>query len=168
MGFLTDAELMGIPHGEVLLTLPWSENVVSRDPAPAAPRATLRSVTITGGDGFDRAVVEFGTDTPFPGYRIVWGDSAVTGCPAQVSPELAGTPTLLVRFEPASARDDTGRPTVTETSRSPALPMLATARLLCERNDHLIWGFGTVAPTRFRVVELRTPPRLLIDLLHER
>ena len=57
---------------------------------------------------------------------------------------------------------------MTETSRSPALPMLATARLLCERNDHLIWGFGTVAPTRFRVVELRTPPRLLIDLLHER
>ena len=42
------------------------------------------------------------------------------------------------------------------------------ARLLCERNDRLIWGFGTADPTRFRVVELRTPPRLLIDLLHER
>ena len=92
MGFLTDAELMGIPRGEVLLTLPWSENVVSRDPAPAAPRATLRSVTITGGDSFDRAVVEFGTDTPFPGYRIVWGDSAVTGCPAPGVARAGGHP----------------------------------------------------------------------------
>ena len=85
-----------------------------------------------------------------------------------MSPALAGTPTLLVRFAPASARDDTGRPTVTETSRSPTLSMLATARLLCERNNRLIWGFGTADPTRFRMVELRTPPRLLIDLLHER
>ena len=68
---LTEAELMGIPRNEVVLTVPWSRSPVSRDPAPAAPRATLRSVDISGGEGFDRAVFELRNDTPFPGYRIV-------------------------------------------------------------------------------------------------
>ena len=85
---LTEAELMGIPRSAVVLTVPWSRSPVSRDPAPAAPRATLHSVEFSGGEGFDRATFELGADTPFPGYRIVWNEVATSVCGEETPPTL--------------------------------------------------------------------------------
>ena len=65
MEALTDAELMGIPRDRLILTLPWSEVPVSRDPAPNSARATLRSVDVSGGERFDRAIFVSGPMRPF-------------------------------------------------------------------------------------------------------
>ena len=164
---LTEAELMGIPRNEVILTLPWGGSTVSRDPAPAAPRATLRSVDISGGAGFDRAVFEFGTDTPFPGYRIVWNEVAASVCAEEAAPDLGPARVLLIQFKPSTAREDGGRSTVAQSSRLPGLPAVATARQLCDDNDRLVWALGTSDSTAIRVVELRRPPRLLVDVRHQ-
>ena len=163
---LTEADLMGIPRNEVVLRVPWSRSPVSRDPAPAAPRATLHSVEISGGEGFDRATFELGNDTPFPGYRIVWNEVATSVCGEEAAPDLGLTPVLLIQFKPATAREDSGRSTVAQSSRLPGLPAIATARQLCDDKDHLVWALGAPDSTTFRLVELRRPPRLVVDLRH--
>ena len=164
---LTEAELMGIPRSAVVLTVPWSRSPVSRDPASAAPRATLHSVEFSGGEGFDRATFELGADTPFPGYRIVWNEVATSVCGEETPPDLGPTPALLVQFKPSTAREESGRATVAQSSRSPGLPAIATARQLCDDQDHLVWALSAPDSTTFRIVELRRPPRLLVDLLHQ-
>ena len=95
---------------------------------------------------------------------VAWNDSASTACGSRA--DLGGGRALLIRFTPARAHDDGGAKTVSETSRRPALPSVATARQLCDEADTLVWALGAADSTRFRVVELRTPPRLLVDLLH--
>ena len=164
---LTEADLMGISRNEVVLRVPWSRSPVTRDPAPAAPRATLHSVAIAGGEGFDRATFELGTDTPFPGYRIVWNEVATSMCGEEAAPDLGPTPVLLVQFKPATAREDSGRPTVAQSSRLPGLPAIAAARQLCDDKDHLVWALGAPDSTTFRLVELRRPRRLVVDLRHQ-
>jgi hypothetical protein len=163
---LTDEELLGVPREQVLLTLPWSQNVVSRDPAPNAARATLRSVEVAGGPTFDRTTFEFGTDTDFPGYHIVWDDSASARCAEERRADLGGRRTLLIRLQPAWTQDSEGKGTITQTSRRPALPSVATARQLCDEGDRIVWALGAADSTVFRVVELHTPPRLVVDVAH--
>jgi hypothetical protein len=164
---LTDAELLGVPREQVLLTLPWSERVVSRDPAPSSARATLHSAEIVEGPTFDRATFEFGTDTDFPGYRIVWDDSTNAVCAADApAADLGQGRTLLIRFGPATTRQLKGGPTITSTSRRPGLPSVATARQLCDEEDAVVWALSAADSAVFRVVEMHTPPRLVVDVAH--
>lgn len=163
---LTEAELMGIPRNEVVLAVPWSRSPVSRDPAPAAPRATLVSLDVLSGEGFDRAVFELRDDTPFPGYRIVWNEAATSVCGEEAAPDLGPSPVLLIQFKPSTARDNSGRSFVAQSDLLPDLPAVATARQICDDSDHLVWALGATDSTTFRVVELRRPQRLLVDLRH--
>jgi hypothetical protein len=166
---LTDAELMGVPREQVLLTLPWSEQVVSSDPSPVAARATLQSVDVSEGTGFDRTVFEFGTDTDFPGYKVIWDDTTSARCAEEQTAALGPGRTLLIRFQPAWARKQEGKATsktVTETSRRPAFPSVASARQLCDDGDKVVWALGAADSTVFRVVQLHTPPRLMVDVAH--
>ena len=162
---LSDAELLGVPRDQVVMTLPWSDAPLSRDPALNAARATLRSVEVADGGAFDRATFEFGDDAAYPGYRIVWNDSTAASCAdsTSVAPP-AGT--LVIRFEPSSAKAN-GKATIGQTSQRPGLPAIATAGQLCDKNDKLIWALGVADSTRFRVVELREPPRLVVDVRHK-
>ena len=166
---LTDAELMGVPREQVLLTLPWSEQTVSRDPAPVAARATLKSVEVAEGPAFDRTVFEFSADTDFPGYRVVWDDTTNARC-GEEKPATVGTGrTLLIRFQPAWARVQKGKTeakTIAQAFRSPRLPSVATARQVCDDADKVVWALGANDSTVFRVVELHTPPRLVVDVAH--
>jgi hypothetical protein len=166
---LTDEELMGVPREQVLLTLPWSDQTVSSGGTPNAARATLQSVEVAEGTVFDRATFEFGTDADFPGYKVIWDDTASARC-AEEKPAALGTGrALLVRFEPAWAQKLEGKAptkTVTETSRRPGLPSVATARQLCDEGDKLVWALGAADSTLFRVVQLHTPPRLVVDVAH--
>ena len=162
---LSDAELMGVDRSQVVLALPWSDNVLAKDPAPSAARATLRSVEIARGEGFDRATFTFGTDAPFPGYRVVWNDQRTAMCGGEPG-RLPGEETLLVSFEPATARDDAGRATAGERTRRPGLPAITAVEEICDRVSRLTWALAAADSTRVRVVELRGPARLLVDVMH--
>jgi hypothetical protein len=167
---LTDAELMGVPREQVLLTLPWSQRIVSKDAAPNAARATLRSVEVATGPGFDRATFEFGGDTDFPGYRILWDDTTNARCAEEKPADLGPVRTLLIRFGPTWAREmgsgKTETKTIRETSRRLGFPSVTTARQLCDEADKVVWVLGAADSTVFRVVELHSPPRLVVDLAH--
>ena len=162
---LSDAELMGIDRTQIVLNLPWSGNVLAKEPAPAAARATLRSVDIARGETFDRITFTFGTDAPLPGYRIAWNDERTASCDDEAI-ELPAEWTLLVGFEPATARDDAGRATVAERARRPALPAIREAEQICDQTNRLTWALAAADSGLVRLAELRAPPRLAVDVMH--
>lgn len=162
---LTDAELMGASRAQIVLNLPWSDRVFAKDPAPGAPRATLRAFAVEDGPGFDRASFTFGTDAPFPGYRVVWNDARTATCGGEPG-TLSSETTLLVSFEPATARDDDGGSSVAERSLRPGLPAITSAAEICDSTSRLTWALAATDSARVRVVELRDPARLLVDVQH--
>jgi len=160
---LGDAELMGIDRAQVVLNMPWSDNVLARSPAPNSARATLQTIAIAEGPTFDRIAFAFGTDAPFPGYRVVWNDLRTAGCGGDVARELPGEWTLLVSIEPATAREGPAAGDRTRTSDSPAI---ASAERVCDQASRLVWAVTAADSARVRTIELRDPPRLLVDVMH--
>jgi hypothetical protein len=160
---LADAELLGIDRSKVVLNMPWSDNVLARSPAPSAARATLQSVAITRGPTFDRIAFEFGTDAPFPGYRVVWNDLLSAGCGGQAARELPSEWTLLISMEPATAAEGPASGVRTQRSDGPAIE---AAERVCDQSSRLVWAIPAADSTRVRTIELRDPPRLMVDVMH--
>ena len=160
---LTDAELMGIDRGQVVLNLPWSDNVLAKSPAPNAARATLQSVELTRGETFDRIELGFGTDAPFPGYRVVWNDLLTAGCGGSPATTLPAPRTLLISIEPATAREG---PAAGERTVRGDFTMMRGATRVCDQADRLVWAIPAADSARVRTVELRDPPRLIVDVMH--
>jgi hypothetical protein len=160
---LGDAELMGLDRGHVVLNLPWSNNVLAKSPAPNAARATLQSVSVERGPSFDRFTLGFGTDAPYPGYRVVWNDLRTAGCGGEPATELPAERTLLVAIEPAAAREG---PAAGETVVDGELTIVERATRVCDRADRLVWALAATDSSLMRTIELRDPPRLVVDVQH--
>jgi hypothetical protein len=154
---------MGIDRAQVVLNMPWSDNVLARSPAPSSARATLQTIAIAKGPTFDRIAFEFGTDAPFPGYRVVWNDLLAAGCGGQAARELPGEWTLLVSIEPATAAGGPAAGTRIQASDSPAMER---AERVCDQASRLVWAITAADSARVRTIELRDPPRLLVDVMH--
>jgi len=160
---LTDVELMGIDRSQVVLNLPWSDNVLAKSPAPNAARATLQSVDLTGGATFDRIELGFGTDAPFPGYRVVWNDLLTAGCGGSPANTLPAPRTLLISIEPATAR---AGPAASKRSVRGDFSMVRGATVVCDQADRLVWAIPASDSALVRTIELRDPPRLIVDVMH--
>ena len=165
---LSNEDLLGLDRAQVSLTLPFGDRKVSRDPAPNAARALVHDVDVAKGPSFDRALFEFGNDTDFPGYRVAWNDSANATCGPSKAPSFGKTPTLVVRLEPATTRPP-GKNTkpMADASRRPNLPNVGTARMLCDTLGSVVWALGVSDSTAVRLLELRDPPRLVVDVAHK-
>lgn len=135
-----------------------------RAPAPAGV-ATLRAVRAARNDGFDRIVFDFGAG-PLPGYRIEYVDRPQHECGSGNEVRLAGDAWLQLDMEPARAHDDQGRATVAERASRPNLNNLIEMRSICDFEAHLSWVMGVRMPGRFRVLRLREPHRLVVDVRH--
>lgn len=132
---------------------------------PAARVATLVDVRAARHEKFDRIVFEF-AGSSLPGYHIEYVDRPVRNCgPGEVVP-LAGDGYLLVRFQPAIAHTEAGEPTIKERERRPALTILKEMKLICDFEADVSWAMGLASPNRYRVVELSSPARLVVDIKH--
>jgi len=127
-------------------------------PAGAAPR--LVSVRTGEGQGYDRVVFTF--DGSLPGYRVRY----VPRVAAQDGRRLAlpGQAFLEVRFEPARARDPTGRPTFPTGALTPGSPVLRQVRFAGDFEGRVAFGLGLAGRGGFRVAELHDPTRVAIDV----
>ena len=161
---LGDDELLGIDRGQITLTMGWTAAPLGRDPAPNSARASLHQADFEKGEFFDRAVFTFGEEAPSPGYQVRWNDSLAAQCSdsTAVSP---GAKALVIRLEPVTAQRDPKRSYITQPLRQPKLKAIAAAKQLCDQSDRVVWALGAES-TRFRVVELQSPPRLIVDVLH--
>lgn len=130
------------------------------------PGATLlASVRTARHDGFDRIVLDFG-DSPLPSYRIGYVDEPVRQCGSGEEVELAGSARLSVTLSPANAHTEAGEPTVREREQAPGLPVLLELKIICDFEAQVEVVAGVVAPNEYRVMELESPNRLVIDIRH--
>jgi len=162
---LTAADFAGLDSTQLAMELPWTENKISRDPAPKAARASLKSVATQGTDGFDRVLFRFDETTPFPGYEVSRGqpgDTLVCGNDTTTL-NLGGSAVLLVRLNPARPGD--GSTTwVRKGTKVLGLTRLQKGGLVCDDAHAVTWAAGLAAGKEARVLEFRDPPRLAVDI----
>lgn len=127
--------------------------------------AVLRDLRVARHDGFDRIVMDFGTDA-VPGYRIAYIDRPVRQCGSGNVVALAGDAWLSISVEPAHAHTDAGEPTVQERERAPRLPTVLELKMTCDFEAITEVVAGVTSPERYRTFTLESPMRLVIDIRH--
>lgn len=133
---------------------------------PEVHTVELRSVRAGRHAAFDRVVFEFAG--ALPGYRVEYIDKPVRRCGTGDVVTLAGDGWLRVRMTPARAHDESGRPTLGPVEQRPKLPVLLELAPTCDFEGELTWVLGVGSPNRYRVLELRDPPRIVVDVKHGR
>ncbi len=136
---------------------------------PEVARPVLRHVEITteASPGYDRVVFEFtGGGDSVPGYRVEYTTKPVQRCGSGDPVTVAGTGRLIIRFEPAQAHDEHGSLSPTERHRVPGLPAVRELILICDLEGQVAWVLGVAAPSEYRVSELSSPARLVLDVRH--
>jgi hypothetical protein len=122
----------------------------------------LTAVRAAGHEGYDRVVFEF--QGRVPGYHVEYVDRPVRDCGAGEPRPIAGDAWLEIRFSPANAHDEQGRPTIPAREFHPNLANVLEVERTCDFEAVVTWVLGTRSPKRFRVLELRDPPRLALDV----
>jgi hypothetical protein len=155
------------PSGSVAAEDPknreWTAGNVKLERASLRP-VTLRSVREGRNEGFDRVVFEF-TGTQVPGYQLEYVDKPVRHCASGDEIPVTGPSVLLVRLTPSQAHEG-GQVTVAERERKPALPVIQELKLICDFEGEVTWVLGNASPKKYRVMELREPARLVVDVQH--
>lgn len=126
----------------------------------------LKDVRTGRHDHFDRVVFEFAGDE-LPGYLIEYIDKPVLACGSGNEVPLKGDGWLQIRFEPARAHTNEGNPTVAFRELAPNLPNLLEIKSTCDFEAQVEWVAGVSSPNAYRVIELKEPTRLAIDIKHK-
>lgn len=132
-----------------------------------APQAMLRAIAATAQPGYDRVVFEFAGDS-VPGYHVEYATGTVVRCGSGDPVTVQGAGRLIVRFEPARAHDDQGRPTLPARERALGLPALPEWKLICDFEGQVEFVLGVTAQAPYRVSEQVAPPpaRLVLEVRH--
>lgn len=128
------------------------------------PPVTLREVRTARNEGFDRLVLQFDGDQ-VPGYHVEYVDKPVIKCGSGDPTEVAGQGWLQVRVQPAQAHQG-AQVTVAERERKPGLPIVQELELTCDFEGEVTWVLGVKSPNKYRVMELKEPTRLVVDVQH--
>jgi hypothetical protein len=127
--------------------------------------AILSAIRIARHRGFDRIVFEF-SGASVPGYHIEYIDKPVRSCGSGEVVPLAGDGWLEVRMSPAAAHTEQGKPTIESRAFSPNLPIVKELKSTCDFEADVTWVAGVRSPNRYRVLELKDPARLVVDISH--
>lgn len=126
------------------------------------PQATLTAIDATADSGFDRFVFEFAGEAP--GYHVEYRDRVVR-CGSGDSVSVQGA-ALAVRFEPARAHDDDGRPTLPAREGALGLPALTEWKLICDFEGQVEFLIGVTAMAPYRVTTQATPAGFILEVRH--
>jgi len=125
--------------------------------------AILSDVRTAKHGNYDRMVFEFlGPDLPT--YHIEYVDKPVRSCGSGDVVPLAGDGWLEVRFTDAQAHAQEGDATIKDRQRSPNLPVVKDLKLTCDFEAEVTWVAGVSSPNKYRVIELKNPTRLAVDI----
>jgi len=162
---LTEADLDGMSLANLSVELPWTRNLVSRDPGPTAPRSFVESVEVSGHESFDRVLFQLSSDAPFAGYgvRIVEGGSTQTCGDEDQVLGAEGDRLLLVGLAPARAREE-GRTGPRLGTSEYGHARFREGGIICENAQTVIWMSTLGEGEQVRVLEFRNPQRLVVDL----
>lgn len=125
--------------------------------------AVLKEVRTAGHDGYDRVVFEF-EGAEMSGYHVEYIDKPVRQCGSGNVVDLKGDGWLEIRFYPANAHTEEGKPTVENREQSPNHKIIKELKLTCDFEAEVEWVLGVASPNKYRVLELKNPTRLAVDI----
>jgi hypothetical protein len=127
--------------------------------------AVMTEVRTARHDSYDRLVFEF-SGGELPSYTVDYIDKPVRACGSGDTVPFDGDGWLEVRFTNTQAHNEQGA-TIRDRARSPNLPVIKDLKITCDFEAEVIWVAGVSSPNRYRVLELRDPTRLVIDIRHK-
>lgn len=140
----------------------WTGGVTEEERTPAGS-ATVRAVRIAAHEGYDRIVVEL--DGPaVPAYRIERLAGPAIRCGSGFVVEMEGEDLIQLTLEPARAHTEAGEPTLVEREWTVGLPVIAEVVLTCDFEGQVVFVAGVAEGSRYRVLELSDPARLVLDV----
>lgn len=162
---LTPAELTGIDVASIRLTLPWNTGQTSRPGSLGAPTLLVEGVETTTIEAMDRLVLRFSDGPDLPGYEVEYVEAPVDGC-GEGRPLESDAPAFLrIRLGNVQAHDRSGAATFEAASpTSTGLPRLREIHLTCDGQAQVEWILGLSAASSYRVLEVRDPLRLVLDV----
>ena len=118
-------------------------------------------------EGFDRVVFEF-LGVQLPAYKIEYIDKPVHACGSGDEVPFAGDAWLSVLFTAAQAHAPEGDATIPmkDRTQSPNLAVVKDLKLICDYEGEVEWVLGNTSPNKYRVLELKDPTRLVVDIKH--
>ncbi|MBU8895849.1 hypothetical protein KRR26_09545 [Corallococcus sp. M34] len=128
-------------------------------------QATLVSVRTGPHEDYDRVVFQF-EGAELPGYQVAYAKTPAVQCGSGDPVKVEGQGPLEVRFIPARAHTSEGKATVSDLTLKPALPMVRELVRTCDFEAEVTWLLGTARPTSYRVLELKGPSRIVVDVKH--
>lgn len=128
--------------------------------------AVLSAVRSAGHNGYDRVVFEF-EGAELPGYKIEYIDKPVRACGSGNVVPLAGDGWLEIKFYPANAHTEEGKPTVENRAFAPNHTIIKEIKSTCDFEAEVAWVLGVASPNHYRVLELKNPTRLAVDIKHK-
>ena len=131
----------------------------------ATGAALLKDVRSARHANYDRVVFEF-EGAQLPSFKIEYIDKPVRACGSGDVVPFAGDAWLSVRFSGANAHTEAGEVTIKDRVRSPNLPIVKDLKLICDFEAEVEWVMGVSSPNKCRVLELKTPTRLVVDIRH--
>jgi hypothetical protein len=160
---LTEADLAGLTVAELALELPWTTNTVVRAAVQGAPASSIRGAEVGGHDGFDRVIFLLDDAQPMPGYEIAISAAGTPTPCGDGGYELTAPRSLVVSFRPARlvADGETGRPA---GIRGTAASRMGRAGVACDIGDAVVWVAELTQGEQVRVLELRGPNRIAVDV----
>jgi len=127
--------------------------------------ATLTGLRVGRHEDFDRIVLEF-ADGPVPRYNLEYVDRPVRQCGSGNVIPLPGDAWLSIRLNDTRGHDDAGSATLDHAEREAGLPNLLRMAFACDFEAVVEVVAAVRSPEPFRVVVLREPARLVVDVRH--
>jgi hypothetical protein len=125
--------------------------------------AVLKEVRAARHENYDRVVFEF-EGAELPGYHIEYIDKPVRACGSGNVVPLKGDGWLEIRFYPARAHDENGQPTIKNREQNPNFQIIKEMKSTCDFEAVVTWVMGVSSPNEYRVLELKNPTRLAVDI----
>lgn len=140
----------------------WTVGIVEKG-TDAGGSSTLTDVRAAGHPEYDRIAFEWSGEG-LPGYAAEYVDRPVRECGSGRVVELRGDATLRLRFQPARAHSEEGETTIDPRSFDPELTNLLQVVLICDFEGSVEYALAVRSPNRYRVLELREPARVVVDV----
>lgn len=132
--------------------------------SPQAPSiAVLESVRVGHHPDFDRIVFQF-SGTP-PEHKIEYIDRPVRACGSGDVVPFPGDAWLSIQFQPANAHTDEGKPSIANRDMTIVNRNLKQLKLICDFEAVVEWIAAVGSPGKFKVLELKEPTRVVVDIV---
>jgi hypothetical protein len=119
-------------------------------------------------DGFDRITIELGPGSGLPGYHVEYVDRPLIQCGSGQEIHPIGSAWLELRLYPANAHTEAGAPTLPGREIPLQGRLLRRMYLTCDFEAVTTLVSAVEAPNPYRVFTLAGPPRIVIDVRHQR